>query len=452
MVTFFKPPKKTVVKKAFKVTCNDLDLQGRGVASTGDLTCFVEGLMPGDVANIQEVNTKGKICTARITKIITPSPDRILSKCPHSQLCGGCPMDFVPENMLLSSKIEGIKRLFNKTLKTDLKDCDFVLEGNENSYRRACRLAIRGDHGKMHLGFREKSSDKLVKIDSCMCVTDRINSMIGPVNDLLNTLSVKGKLGHVEFLDSDGALGVLIRVTAKVSADDESKIVKFAEKHNLVVSVVEPYRDPRVQSNEIGTRERIVAGKKEDLFITSDGIRIECMPSSFVQVNRDVNELMIKKVIELTQSGSDKKVLDLFCGLGNFTFPLAKTGADVVGVDIVSRMVVDARENAKKHNLPNATFEVADLEDLFENQNWAKRDYDSVVMDPGRAGAKRATLFMTKKKPNRIVYISCNPLAASRDSFELLQNGYTIEKWGVLNMFPKTTHIEMILSFVRTKK
>ncbi|MGN0901733.1 MAG: methyltransferase domain-containing protein, partial [Succinivibrio sp.] len=129
-----------------------------------------------------------------------------------------------------------------------------------------------------------------------------------------------------------------------------------------------------------------------------------------------------------------------------------KTGAEVVGVDIVSRMVVDARENAKKHDLPNATFEVADLEDLFENQNWAKRDYDSVVMDPGRAGAKRATLFMTRKKPNRIVYISCNPLAASRDSFELLQNGYTIEKWGVLNMFPKTTHIEMILSFVRTKK
>ena len=140
-------------------------------------------------------------------------------------------------------------------------------------------------------------------------------------------------------------------------------------------------------------------------------------------------------------------VMDLFCGLGNFAMPLAKEGANVVGVDIVAKMIEDARANAKEQNLENVKFEVADLEELFENQKWAKADYDAVVLDPGREGAKRATLFLAKKKVKKIVYISCNPLAASRDTIELIKSGYKIKQWGVCDMFPRTTHVEMVLEF-----
>ena len=161
---------------------------------------------------------------------------------------------------------------------------------------------------------------------------------------------------------------------------------------------------------------------------------------------------MLNTILGMLALNSDSKVLDLFCGIGNFTMPIAKTGASVVGVDIVSKMIEDARNNAKEQGLLNAKFEVADLEELFENQSWAKAPYDAVVMDPGRQGAKRATLFLIKKKVKKIVLISCNPLAASRDTLELINAGYKIEQWGVCDMFPRTAHVEMILEFVLQDK
>lgn len=160
-----------------------------------------------------------------------------------------------------------------------------------------------------------------------------------------------------------------------------------------------------------------------------------------------MNEKMIDTVLSMLDVNDSSKIMDLFCGLGNFTMPIAATGAKVVGVDIVSKMIEDARENAKELGFEKASFEVADLEELFENQSWAKDNYDAVVLDPGRQGAKRAVLFLAKKKVPKIVMISCNPLAASRDSLELVKAGYKIKQWGVCDMFPRTSHVEMILEF-----
>ena len=277
---------------------------------------------------------------------------------------------------------------------------------------------------------------------------DDLDEVIAMRNEAVaETLNLTVQYEALASSDYDDCLNTFIRVSEVLSQKDEEKIVAFAKATDTVVSVVEPFYDPKIiDKKRESLKERIVAGDPSKLYVTSGGIRIECMPSSFVQVNRFLNTKMLDRVCSYVEDGKDS-VLDLFCGLGNFTFPLTKKAKNVVGVDIVARMVLDARENAKEQGIDNISFEIADLEEQFENQKWAKEDYDVVVMDPGRAGAKRATLFLAKKKPKRIIYISCNPLAASRDSQELVMKNYKLSSWGVIDMFPRTAHIEMILVF-----
>lgn len=447
MVTFYKAPKKTVEKKSVKVECTDLDLQGRGVARDDRYVYFVDGLMPGDSASILVSNVKGKIASATILKITKPSANRLANDCELLDRCGGCTLAHVPSDMLVESKIKGIEKLFLKELKLQLPEISFIHQGEDKNYRRACRFAVRGDHGKLYLGFREEKSHNLVKIANCLCLTARMNSAIDGLNRLINRLEQKNSLGHVELLDSDGSLGILFRVTKALTQNDCSRICEFAEGKDYVISVVEPYKDPLLITKIENTKERFIYGSKDDLYIVSGGVKIKCKPSSFVQINKSVNEKMIKSVLEMLDAGKDKNILDLFCGLGNFTMPVAKTGANCVGIDIVSKMIEDARENAKEQGIENVRFEVADLEELFENQTWAKIPYDAVVLDPGRQGAKRACLYLSKNKVRKIVMISCNPLAASRDSLELVKAGYKITRWGVCDMFPRTTHVEMIIEF-----
>lgn len=447
MVTFYKPQKKEVEKKAVKVTCTDLDLQGRGVARDDKYVYFVDGLMPGDIANILASNVKGKVATAKITKIIKPSEKRLKKDCALIGTCGGCSLQHIPQDMLIESKVRGIEKLFSKTLPNPLGEPSFVHVGKNTEYRRACRFAIRGDHGKLHLGFREEKSHNLVKVIDCLCLSERMNNAIEPLNRVINSMRQKASLGHIEFLDSDGALGILLRMTKPLSDEDASLLCCFGKEYNAVISVVEPYRDPMIITKVETTRERFIYGSKDDLFIISHGVKLKCKPSSFVQINKELNEKMIDTVLSMLDVNADSKIMDLFCGLGNFTMPLAACGAKVVGVDIVSKMIEDARENVKELGLDKASFEVADLEELFENQSWAKDNYDAVVLDPGRQGAKRAVVFLAKKRVSKIVMISCNPLAASRDSLELVNAGYKIKQWGVCDMFPRTSHVEMILEF-----
>ncbi|NLK84546.1 MAG: 23S rRNA (uracil(1939)-C(5))-methyltransferase RlmD [Aeromonadales bacterium] len=445
MVTFYKPVKKAVEKKAVKVTCTDLDLQGRGVARTDKYVYFVEGLMPGDTANVLADLVKGKVAEATITKIITPSKDRLEKDCPLIGQCGGCPLEHIPAEQLVDAKVAGIRRLFTKTFGEELSEPSFIHKSSDKNYRRACRFAIRGDHGKLYLGFRQEKSHNLVKVSNCLTLTKRMNDAIKPLNKVINQMEQKGEIGHIELLDSDGLLGILIRITKTLKERDTNLLQEVGKDLNAVISVVEPYKDPMAITKQETTRERIIFGSIDELFIVSHGVKIKCKPSSFVQVNSSVNEKMLDTVLEMVEPSADSRIMDLFCGLGNFAMPIAKSGAKVVGVDIVSKMIEDARNNAKEQGLDNARFEVADLEELFENQSWAKAEYDAVVMDPGRQGAKRASLFLIKKQVKKVVLISCNPLAASRDCQEFIKAGYKINRWGVCDMFPRTSHIEMVI-------
>ena len=445
MVTFYKPKAKTVTQKAFEVECIDLDLQGRGVAKKDNKTWFISNLIPGEKARVSPVIVKDKIGEAKVTKYIYKSDKRVQPQCPLEENCGGCPLSYVKEDELLSYKVKGLYQLLKKSGVLLNETPSFVVKSNALNYRRACRLAIRIDHGKVIVGFREGKSQKLVSLTTCKVLSERINAAIPKVVELLNKLQGKRNLGHLEFIDSDGSLGIFLRVTENLPDIDLDLISSFGKDNSYVISVGIPYQHEIDSSEQV--REVLLTDNADKLFINSTECKIICKPTAFVQVNKEVNKDLINLVLDAVKPQPNMKVLDLFCGLGNFTLPLAKEGAEVLGIDIVSSMIKDAQKNAELNNLKNAKFAVADLEDEFEKQQWAKIKYDAVVLDPGRMGAKRATLFVSKLKIPQIVMISCNPLAASRDIRELIKSGYKITAWGALDMFPRTSHIELMTVF-----
>ncbi len=488
MAIFYKAAPKHKTLKSFIGTCSDLDLHGRGVVKAQDKTWFVANLLPGEEAQLQPENVKAQSGTARVLKLLKVSTLRRPSDCPHAARCGGCSLQHLPPQEALRSKLEGICRLFKKNCSLDLGTPNFVEHGNELGYRRACRLAVRFNHGQVELGFRGKFSHEIEAIDSCKVLTPRLNALLPKLGSVLNALKLKRRLGHVELIDSDGAVGLLIRFTAIMPHEDENLLKAFGEDEQLVIAVQEPTaaalakikqetqqavkRMPAsrrrkdtlsIASNTLTTdevaallgmeqaetTERIITSNASELYLQNGNCRLNFLPSAFVQVNRQMNERMLAQVKAAVEPymHTHATVLDLFCGLGNFSFALASQGAKVVGVDVVKSMIERAQSNAQVAGLTAMKFVTANLEEEFEQQAWAKQSYAVAILDPGRAGAKRATCFLSKLKPELIVMISCNPLAASRDSVELLQAGYKLQSWGVVDMFPRTAHIELMLVF-----
>lgn len=434
---------KSRQKPKLKAKCLSLDLQCRGVCSSEGGIYFVNGIVPDEEVELSVISQK--IRTARVIKWIQQSETRRGTDCALADKCGGCPLAYMPSEMALSAKLSGIQRLFSKSLKLPFADPSFVIASHEHGYRRVCRLATRRDHGKVIVGFRSAFSQDVVLVEKCLVLTERLNAAVSPLTKCINQLAqVKKTLGHIELVDGAGAVGVYIRLTEVLNPDEEDKLRTFAQEQNLklVIYVAEPYKN--IMGDE-ELKERCISENSEELYLYLDKYKVIFSPSAFIQINEAVNTQMVQKVLEVVQPKAGSKVLDLFCGLGNFSFPLAASGATVRGVDIVSSMVKAGNDNAALHGLTNLSFSVANLEEDFEKQLWAKDVYDAVVLDPGRAGAKRVSAFLGKLRPPLIVMISCNPQAAARDVTELVKAGYRVENWGVFDMFPRTTHVEMLL-------
>lgn len=452
MVAFYtQSHSKTFDRKAFELECTSLDLKGRGVGRHGDTVWFVNGLLPGEKARIQPLSKKGLTGEGSIIKLLSQSDKRICSQCLHEKDCGGCPLGHIEPKLALDAKADGIRRLFKRQAKLELGECSFKELSPAKAYRRACRMAVRVDHGHLSMGFRSERSKTLCPIMHCEVLSKRINDSLKDLRDTLDQLKCRSKVGHAEILDSDGDLGISLRLTCTLPQEDEGKLHSLAEKISAVITVQEPYVEKLGTDRSEKIRERTVAGDPKSLYIVSAGVKLNCTPNSFVQVNKEMNERMIARVLDALAITPGMKVIDLFCGLGNFTLPIAKAGASSFGVDIVRTMTDLATQNAKENELSTAQFAQADLEAPFEMMSFAKDGYDAAVMDPGRSGAKRACAYIAKQKVPKVVLISCNPLATVRDIESFMQAGYKVEHWGVVDMFPLTSHVETMFLLTRVK-
>ncbi|OFU80682.1 23S rRNA (uracil(1939)-C(5))-methyltransferase [Proteus sp. HMSC10D02] len=429
MAQFYSAKRRVTTRQIITVTVNDLDPFGQGVARHHGKALFISGLLPQEQANVVVVEDKKQYARAQVKRRLSDSPQRQAPRCPHFGICGGCQQQHASIELQQQSKRAALARLMKR-------DVDDIIAASPWGYRRRARLSLnyQPKSQQLQMGFRKANASEIVDVVQCPVLVPALGALLPAVRECLSELKSVRQLGHVELVQADNGPLMVLRHTAALPAADKEKLERFSQSHGLSL-----YLAPQ---SEI--LEHI---RGEAPWYTSDGLRLVFSPRDFIQVNDGVNQLMVRTALEWLDIQPQDRVLDLFCGMGNFTLPLAKRAAQVVGVEGVPALVAKGQENAALNGLHNVTFFHENLEEDVTRQAWAKHGFDKVLLDPARAGAAGVMLHIIKLAPRRVVYVSCNPATLARDSDVLLQAGYTIQRLAMLDMFPHTGHLESMVLF-----
>lgn len=447
MAQFFKASRTNKKNNNVIKNCliDKLDHQGRGMLFHQNKPLFVEGGLIGEVIDVAITEDKKRYKKASIIKIQQASDKRIEATCEHYNECGGCHLQHVEQTTQIEIKQQGLSSLFERFAKYKPESLQPALKSAAWKYRRCARFGVMFNRKtkKVDMGFRRSGSSELINQKVCPVLKPALEALIIPLKSLLNQLQGKMSLGHVELVEADDSVAVLLRHLKPLSDQDIQLIIDFSTQHQLQFYA---------QSNP-DTIKCLSAESKLGYSLVDQGCQFEFNIDDFLQVNASINEKMVTQALDWLSLTESDRVLDLFCGLGNFTLPVAKMAEQVVGVEGIQKMVDRGAKNALLSNLNNVQFYQADLSDLESLESgWAKQDYDKILLDPARAGAAECMPFILNKKPSRIVYVSCDPVTLARDSQVLLEKGYRLEKLGLVDMFPQTSHMESMALFVRNKK
>lgn len=429
MAQFYSAKRRVTTRQIITVTVNDLDPFGQGVARHQGKALFISGLLPQEQADVVVVEDKKQYARAQVKRRLSDSPQRQAPRCPHFGICGGCQQQHASIELQQQSKRAALARLMKH-------EVDDIIAASPWGYRRRARLSLnyQPKSQQLQMGFRKANASEIVDVVQCPVLVPALGALLPAVRECLSELKSVRQLGHVELVQADNGPLMVLRHTAALPAADKEKLERFSQSHGLSL-----YLAPQ---SEI--LEHI---RGEAPWYTSDGLRLVFSPRDFIQVNDGVNQLMVRTALEWLDIQPQDRVLDLFCGMGNFTLPLAKRAAQVVGVEGVPALVAKGQENAALNGLHNVTFFHENLEEDVTRQAWVKHGFDKVLLDPARAGAAGVMLHIIKLAPRRVVYVSCNPATLARDSDVLLQAGYTIQRLAMLDMFPHTGHLESMVLF-----
>ncbi|WP_312924940.1 23S rRNA (uracil(1939)-C(5))-methyltransferase RlmD [Atlantibacter hermannii] len=431
MAQFYSAKRRVTTRQIITVTVNDLDPFGQGVARHDGKALFINGLLPDECAEVTLTQEKRNFGHATVKKRLTDSPARVTPRCPHFGVCGGCQQQHASVALQQSSKAQSLARLMNHPV-------DDIIAGPEWGYRRRARLSLNylSRAQTLEMGFRKAASSDLVDIRQCPVMVPRLEALLPALRICLNGLQGVRRLGHVELVLADNGPLMVLRHTEPLSANDKQKLEQFSHQHDVALFLAP-------QSDAL---EHITG---DESYYHSDGLRLTFSPRDFIQVNDAVNQQMVARALEWLDVQPTDRVLDLFCGMGNFTLPLARRAQSVVGVEGVPALVAKAQRNAESNGLKNVIFFHENLEEDVTRQPWAAQGFDKILLDPARAGAPGVMQHVVKLMPRRVVYVSCNPATLARDSEELLRAGYHIQQLAMLDMFPHTGHLESMVLFVR---
>jgi 23S rRNA (uracil1939-C5)-methyltransferase len=443
MAQFFKakPNSSKQLSAKVQLEVTRLDHLGAGIAQHQGKIVFIPGTLPGEKVMVQLTEQKKRHSKAKLLKIESRSADRIEPKCAHYHECGGCDLQHLALDKQRSHKESALVGLMDKLSHTQAETLAPAIIGEQWAYRRRARLATyyNQESKRTTLGFRAQSSKEVISIGDCPVLSTSLSQLISPLTKILNQLSGRRALGHVELIDVENGQFIVVRMTKALSDKDNTLLTLFAKEQGVNLLV---------QGNE--GELAVLEGPKELPFYSLDGeIKLSFTPGNFVQVNGEINAAMVEQAVQWLEVKADERVLDLFCGVGNFSLPLAKSGAKVVGVEGVPEMVSQARINAKQSGLSDVTFFHTDLSADLSKEPWLGK-VDKLLLDPARAGAFESLQFLKKMKPKSIVYVSCDPSSLARDSEPLLKHGYKLKKLGLIDMFPQTHHIEAMALFELT--
>jgi 23S rRNA (uracil1939-C5)-methyltransferase len=422
----------------------DLTHDGRGVARIDGKAVFIEGALPQERVRFRVLKRRRHVDEAALVDVLAASPDRVVPRCAHFGICGGCSLQHLSAAAQLAVKqrqlLENLQRIGAVRPQRVLAP----LRGPEWAYRRRARLGVKyvRKKGRVLAGFRERDKPYIADLRRCEILLGPLATLPEDLAALLETLTIRETVPQVEVAAGDDATALVFRVLEPPSEEDLEKLSSFGAARGLQIYLqsagldsVRPLRTDHAPLN----------------YAVDDGkVVIEFGPVDFLQINREVNISMVSAAMKLLQPLSEDKVLDLFCGLGNFTLPAARRAKRVLGVEGDPGLVLKARANAARNGIGNAAFAVENLFEPASFAAWAKERFDLVLLDPPRAGAAALLTQMAHWRPRRVVYISCHPGSLARDAGLLVQtHGFSLTDAGVMDMFPHTTHVESIAVFER---
>ncbi|MEE2731282.1 MAG: 23S rRNA (uracil(1939)-C(5))-methyltransferase RlmD [Pseudomonadota bacterium] len=419
-----------------------LSHDGRGIGRIEGKTTFVDSALPGETVRFVYTQKRGKFDEGRAVDVLQASPDRVAPRCAQADICGGCSLQHMSPQAQIEMKQGVLLEQLQHFGALQPQEVLPPMIGPIYGYRRKARLGVKFVIKKeaVLVGFREKRNSFLAQIDQCHVLAEEVGLRFPELKALIMSLDAKNSLPQIEVAKGDDGVALIVRHLEPLREQDQQRLQAFCEQHALQL-YLQPGGNHTVHKVWPQGEERL------HYRLPQFDLEMKFHPTDFTQVNQEINQDMIARALEFMDVQPDERILDLFCGLGNFTLPLATRAAQVVGVEGDDAMVVRGRENAAHNGLDNVAFYGADLTQPFDDQPWGQGGFDKILIDPPRSGALEIVSKMTVFKPRRIVYVSCNPATLARDAGELKKQGYKLLKAGVMDMFPHTTHVESIAVF-----
>ena len=439
MANFFKvTAKKQQLGQAAKLKITRLDINGCGVGQYNKKPIFIDGVLPDEVVQLKVIEQKNKYSRGKLIEVISKSKQRSQAKCQHFLNCGGCDLQHMSQMAQLDFKQQKVSDLFARN-GIEALPWQTAIVSQPLHYRRKARIGVQYDKtGQATIGFRQRGSNHLINIKNCPVLVEPLNPIFSLLKKLLPKLSGKNAIGHIEVISTD-KVTVVVRQLEVLTKQDKLYWQTFSE--NFPCDVLFDY------GKEITPLDESSSALMQ--YALDDNINISFSPDNFIQVNHLVNRAMITQALQWLNLNEQDIVLDLFCGLGNFSLPIAKKDAQVVGIEGVDLMVAKAHENALNNGLNNCEFYQADLNSHWENEVWVNNKYTKLLLDPARAGAYQALQQLVHLNIKMVLYVSCDPATLAKDSELLLAQGYRIEKISLMDMFSQTKHIETMVLFTK---
>ncbi|MDQ2075392.1 23S rRNA (uracil(1939)-C(5))-methyltransferase RlmD [Marinimicrobium sp. ABcell2] len=418
---------------------------GRGITQWQDKTLFVEGALPGEVVDARVFSSQSRLAEARVETVQVAAPERTSPPCPHYDLCGGCQLQHIQPEHQLAIKQRAVTEQMARWAKLTPERLLAPIESPSEGYRSRARLGVWYEkNGSVTLGFRRRRSRELTPVDRCLVLAPVLRQLLVPLGEGLAAIASRRAITHVELLLGEEGPAALLRQ------------VKPLTEHNLsVLRALAAEQGVQLWLDCGDGALRDLSGQTCDPRLSYDlpefGLNLAFHPNDFTQVNRGVNRQMVTRAVDLLQLKPQDQVMDLFCGIGNFTLALASRCERVVGVEAVETMVARGRENAARQSVDNVQFVAGDLARLSgaELQRRCGK-VSALLLDPPREGAREILTGIGQLAPERVVYVSCNPATLARDAGLLAECGYRLQSLGVLDMFPHTAHVESMALFERT--
>lgn len=431
----------------FPIRIDRLSHEGRGLVRWGERVLFVDGALPGELVRVKITQKSSKVAEGVAVAILDPSPDRQVPSCPHADRCGGCSLQHMPHADQLAHKINTLHALMTKEGVSLAKVQQLpTLSAATRGYRRRARLGVRWVRAKdrVLVGFREKASNFIADIEGCEVLDARIGQSLTRLAETIAASSIPDRIPQIEVAAGDDALAIVVRHLEPMSDADIRLFQNLGPRTGWHI-----YLQPKGPDSI--HRLWPVSGPESLTYRIGElGLEYRFEVTDFTQINAQLNQKMVLAALDLLDFQGTERVLDLFCGLGNFTLAAATRAAEVTGVEVSETMVQRVLDNAAHNGLENVSAVAFDLTQSIEAQAFAHADYDTLIVDPPRSGAKEVLQALPMKHFARVLYVSCNPTTLARDAAILIDRGFRMTHLGIMDMFPETAHVESMALFVRS--